>query len=109
MSILDKAKAHFLDAEIQSVDVPEWDLVIYWKPWTIAERQKVWGAIKASGRDTEISARVIITKALDKDGKNLFSIGDLRTLTTEVDFAVVERISALIMGVPASPEETEKN
>jgi len=109
MGVLDKAKEHFSSLEVQSIEVPEWDMTIYWKPWTIAERQKVWGPVKASGRDTEISARVLITKAMDRDGKNQFGLGDLRTLTHEVDFSVVERVSAAIMGVPATPEETEKN
>lgn len=109
MGILDQAKEHFASIETESVEVPEWGLTVYWKPWTIAERQKVWGPIKLSGKDTEISARVLITKALDKDQKNLFSLGDLRTLTHEVDFTVVERVSSLILGVPATPEETEKN
>lgn len=109
MGILDQAKQHFAEAEIESHEVPEWGLTVFWKPWTIAERQKVWGPIKLSGRDTEISARVLITKALDKDGNHLFGLGDLRTLTHDVGFAVVERISALIIGVPVTAEETEKN
>lgn len=109
MSILDKAKEHFSGLETQSLAVPEWDVEVYWRPWTIAERQKVWGAIKQSGRDTELPARVLIVKALDKDGKNLYSLGDLRALTHEVDFSVVERIATSILGVPVTAEETEKN
>lgn len=109
MGNLDKAKEHFSSLEVQSIDVPEWDQTVYWRPWNIAERQKVWGAVKQSGRETELSARVLITKALDKDGKNLYSVGDLRTLCHDVDFAVVERISAAIIGLPETAEEIEKN
>jgi len=109
MGSLEKAKEHFASLEMQSIDVPEWDEVIHWRPWNINERQKVWGAVRQSGRETELSARVLIVKALDKDGKLLYSTNDLRTLCYDVDFSVVERISAAIVGVQLSAEEIEKN
>lgn len=109
MSILEKAKEHFAAHEISSVAVPEWDATIYWKPWTVAERQRVYGAVKASGRDAELSARVLIAKALDRDGKPMFGLDDLRALTTSVDATVVERIALAIIGVAPTVEEAEKN
>lgn len=109
MSNLDKAREHFATAETASIDVTEWEVTIYWRPWTINDRQKVWGAIKASGREAELSARVLITKALDKDGKNLYSLADLRVLCHEVDSAVVERIAVAIIGTQPSEAEVEKN
>lgn len=109
MGVLDKAKEHFSTHEVSSVDVPEWDVTIFWKPWTVAERQKVYGAVKASGRDAELSARVLIAKALEKDGKPMFGLDDLRALTTSVDATVVERIALAIIGVQPTVEEAEKN
>lgn len=110
MSILEKAKEHFAAHEISSINVPEWDsATIYWKPWTVAERQRVYGAVKASGRDAELSARVLIAKALDRDGKPMFGLDDLRALTTSVDATVVERIALAIIGVAPTVEEAEKN
>lgn len=109
MGILDQAKEHFSGLETQSINVPEWGHEVYWRPWTISERQKVWGAIKQSGREAELSARVLITKALDRDGKNLYSIGDLRTLCHEVDSSVVERVALSIIGEQQSADDTLKN
>lgn len=109
MGILDQAKEHFSGLDTQTVDVAEWGHAVFWRPWTIAERQKVWGAIKQSGREAELSARVLIAKALDKDGKNLYSIADLRTLCHEVDGAVVERVALLIIGEQQSADDSLKN
>lgn len=109
MGILDRAKQHFSDIETQSLEVPEWDLTLYWRPWTVNERQKVWGAVKMSGKDTEISSRTLITKALDKDGKNLFGIGDLRALNSDVDFAVLERVAMAIIGIQPDEADVIKN
>jgi hypothetical protein len=109
MGILDQAKEHFSGLETQTVDVAEWGHAIFWRPWTIAERQKVWGAIKQSGREAELSARVLITKGLDKDGKNLYSLSDLRTLCHEVDSAVVERIALAIIGTEPTADDSLKN
>lgn len=109
MTILDKARDHFATIETKSLPVPEWDMTVYWRPWTVNERQKVWGAIKASGKEAELSARVLITKALDKDGKPIFGVNDLRTLCFEVDSAVVEQIALAIIGEPATAGDIEKN
>lgn len=109
MSVLDKAKEHFASLERRSLDVPEWDCTIFWTPWTVGERQKLWGQIKASGREAEINARAIILKAQDADGKPVFRIDDLKALTTSVDASVVERVGGEIIGVDASAADVEKN
>lgn len=109
MSILDKAREHFASIETQRLNVPEWDVSVYWRPWTVNERQKVWGAVKASGKEAELSARVLITKAQDVDGKPLYTLNDLRTLCFEVDSTVVERIALAMIGDPVSAVDLEKN
>ena len=109
MSILDQAKEHFASIETQSLEIPEWGLTVFWRPWTVNERQKVWGAIKQSGKEAELSARVLIAKALDKDLKNVFSVGDLRTLCFDVDSSVLERVALSIIGEQQSSDDTLKN
>lgn len=109
MGILDRAKEHFAALETKSLEVPEWEVTVYWRPWTVNERQKVMGAVKASGKDAEYSPRVLLAKALDVKGAPIFGKDDLRTLCFDVDSAVVERVAMAIIGEAATPEDTEKN
>lgn len=102
MGILDKAKEHFEAIETKNLHVPEWDITVHWRPWNLNERQRVFGAVQASGKQQELSARVLIAKAVDKDLKALFNLGDLRALTLEVESAIVDRIAVAIIGEPGA-------
>ena len=48
MSILDRAKTHFENIGIQSIDVPEWSdddgkpAIIYWNPINLYEKNKLF-------------------------------------------------------------------
>lgn len=108
-SILDKAKEHYAGIETKDVKIPEWGLTIFWRPWNLDEREKVWGAVKASGKDTQLSARVLITKALNAEGKRIFGLEHLRELCFEVDSAVVERVAMAIIGEQPAAEDIIKN
>lgn len=107
--LLERAKAHFVDQGRRSIDVPEWNQVIYWTPWTVAERQRLWNVVKATKREVEINARALIMKGEDKDGKKLFSLDDLSTLLSAVDSAIIDRIGLEMLGNDATVEQAEKN
>lgn len=109
MDILEKAKEHFASLAGGEIEVPEWGLTIYWRPFTGQDRSRLLAQVKASGNDGEINARCVILKAHDKDGKKCFDAGHLRALMTEVDPAIVDRIANMMMPALPTPEEAEKN
>lgn len=108
MDLAQRIKAHFQALPVGKVEVPEWGedgqpLVIYYRAPTVEERQKfVW----ARERDGEVaaSATVIVTKALDADGKKLFTIEHKRLFLKEADATVVLRIAHRMLLVPSVEE-----
>ena len=50
-------------------------LEIYWSPLTIAERESIVAKSGDSGTNDDFALNLMITKALDKDGKRLFQDG----------------------------------
>jgi hypothetical protein len=107
--LLERAKAHFSEQGRRSTHVSEWDTTIYWTPWTVSERQRLWNQVKGSKGEVEINARALIMKAEDKDGKNLFTRDNLMDLLNGVDAAVVDRIGLEMLGQDLTVEQAEKN
>ena len=113
MSILDRAKTHFENIGVQSIEVPEWKdedgkaSVIYWNPINLYEKNKLF---KKSDNlsDVSILADIVVMKALDQDGKKLFKLDDKMDLMTKVDSDVLSRIATAMVQVIA-PEEVKKN
>ena len=81
MKLIDRAKSHFESLGVQSMEIPEWKdednnpSVIYWNPITLSEKNKLF---KKSDNlnDVGILADIILMKAIDKDGKKLFTLED---------------------------------
>jgi len=71
-------------------------LSIYWNPLTIAERESIQ---KKSGTDdaNDFALALMIQKALDADGKRLFSDGDKPSLRREVEAAVLQEIQLAML------------
>ena len=113
MSILDRAKTHFENIGVQSIEVPEWKdedgkpTVIFWNPINLFEKNKLF---KKSDNmsDVSILADIVVMKALDKDGKKIFKLDDKMELMTKVDSDVLSRIATSMVQV-ISPEEVKKN
>lgn len=114
MSAIDRAKAHFTDYGIQSAEVPEWGepaegdapgkpLVIYWKPITLAEKQRLQAIGEAEGYVARL-ADCLIMKALDADGKKLYTLADKHALRHLVDPDVIARVVLRMMASPGVPE-----
>lgn len=60
-----------------------------------------------NSNESEVLAELIVMKALDEKGENLFTIDDKIALRTQVDANIIARIAAEIM-TPAAAE-IEKN
>lgn len=101
MSAIDRAVAHFDAQEVKSLSVEEWGdesgpLVIYAKPLTLNESQKLYRLSKKN--ELELLAYALIHKALDSDGEKMFTMDDKVKLLNSVDVAVLTKVGTWIMG-----------
>ena len=111
MSVIDRAKNHFENLGVQSIEVPEWKdnddkpTIIYWNPITLAEKNKL---LKVSGNlnDVSLLADILIMKALDKDGKKLFTLEDKIALMHKTDPDVLTSIANKMVAA-ISPDEVK--
>ena len=75
-------------------DGEETILEIYWNPLTIAEREAIVAKSTdgISSTNDEFALNLMITKALDKDGKRLFQDGHKASLRREINAGVLQDI-----------------
>ena len=108
MSVLDKAKQHMqasLANGMAKIKVPEWETEIYFKPAsTFAQEQKII-ELHSKGKLVEALVETLITKALDQEGKRMFSQADKPVLMREVDPEVIIKI----VGEMNEAKEAAKN
>lgn len=103
----ERARAHF--AARRSIEIPEWDVTIFWRPISGRDQEKIARAVKAKGAsDAEFAYRLLIEKAEDAAGSKLFDVGDLEDLKTNYDAMVIARIVGA-MTATLTLEEAEKN
>ena len=103
--ILDKAKEHFKAIDRKIIYVSEWDITIYSKPLTLADKRILTRNTKPD--DVTMFADVLILKAENKEGKKLYTLEDKQTLMRSVDPEIVARIAQQILDV-IPIEEWEK-
>ena len=72
-------------------------LEIYWNPLTIAEREMIVSKSGDSGTNDDFALNLMITKALDKDGKRLFQDGHKASLRREVNATILQDIQMAMM------------
>lgn len=93
--LLDKAKTHFaetISGELKEYYVEEWDETIYYKKGTnFAQESKVI-ELQNQGKTADALVQVLINRALDKDGKRVFSDHEKPALMNSVDPAVILKI-----------------
>jgi len=71
-------------------------LEIYWHPLTIAERESIQK--KSDSEDAnDFALSLMIEKALDKDGKRLFSDGERAALRRDLDASVLQEIQLAML------------
>ena len=113
MKLIDRAKSHFESLGLQSIEVPEWKdddgkpTKIFWNPITLAEKNRL---LKTTGNlnDVSLLADILIMKALDKDGKKMFSLEDKIPLMHKTDPDVLATIANKMVQA-ISPDEVKKN
>ena len=113
MSVIDRAKSHFESLGTQSMEVSEWKdddgnpTVIYWNPITLAEKKRLFQK-SDNLNDVGILADIILMKAIDKDGKKLFTLEDKIALMHKVDSDVLAKVATQIIQT-ITPDEVKKN
>lgn len=108
MKLIERISAHYSAPGVQSIEVPEWGeddkpMVIYWNPITLQEKQR----LATVGMDEGMVVRLVdalILKALDAEGKKLFTIEDKATLLRKADPEVVARVVVQMMASPGVKE-----
>ena len=105
--ILEKAKEHFKAIDRKIIDVPEWGIIVYAKPLTLADKRILTRNTKPD--DVTLFADVLILKAEDKTGNKIYSLEDKHTLMNLVDPEIVARIAQQILDVIPIEEWEKKN
>ena len=72
-------------------------LEIYWNPLTIAERESIIAKSGDSATSDDFALNLMITKALDEDGKRLFQDGHKASLRREVNAATLQDIQLAML------------
>lgn len=108
MAAIDRAKAHFTDLGVQQQEVPEWGeegkpLVVYWRPMTLAQKQKIQQIGERDGWVARL-ADALIMLATDDQGKPLFTIEHKHALRHNVDPDVLARVVTRMMASPGAAE-----
>lgn len=95
-SAIDKAKAHFRSVIDQGllgpIEVPEWDLKVYYRATISLAAQSEMIKLNQEGKQTEALVTMLITRALDEEGKPIFKKIDKLELMKAADPAVILRI-----------------
>ena len=86
-------------------------LKIYWNPLTIAERESIIAKSGDSATSDDFALNLMITKALDEDGKRLFQDGHKASLRREINAGVLQDIQLAMLnsGAEYKLEEAKAN
>ena len=84
-------------------------LEIYWNPLTIAERESIIAKSGDLASNDDFALNLMITKALDKNGKRLFQDGHKAELRREVNAGILQEIQLAMLnsGVEYKLEEAK--
>lgn len=107
MEAIDLVREHFNSLGTKRIDVPEWKLVIYSTPMTLAEKNRVYKKSVAS--DMDLLVDILIMKATDEAGKKLFTIEHRATLLNKADSNVVARVANEMISSDAPKADELKN
>lgn len=96
MTPIEKAKGHFREltsGQLRGpINVPEWDIDVYYSPVVSLATMSEAMELQQKGKMVEAFAALLQARALDSDGKALFTKSDRRTLVNAVDPAIINRI-----------------
>lgn len=105
---LSAAVAHFKSLGTPHLDIPEWvvdgaPMRVYWKPLTVDERASIF-----DGGVAKDDLEIVMMKAIDADGKKMFTLEDKPALKLSVAPQIISRIAVRMMALPTT-EQVEKN
>ena len=110
---IDSVINHFNEHEIRKIIVPEWKgkdgeaLTIYVTPFTLTEKQRVYN--RANVSDVGALVDLIIMKAKDEQGNNMFTIDEKQTFMVKADADVVARVAGEITSPDEPYDKKKKN
>ena len=110
MSVIDRVKDHFESKGINKFEVAEWGeegkpLVIYSKPFTLAEKRNLFKGAKND--DLSVLVDAIVLKAKDAEGNKIFKLDDKKVLLNNADPDVIARVATDMLN-SLSYEDAEK-
>jgi hypothetical protein len=103
MEAIDLVREHFNNLGTKRIEVPEWKLVIFSTPMTLAEKNRVYK--KSQNNDMDLLVDILIMKATDEHGAKLFTIEHKPTLLNKADSNVVGRIANAILAEGPRPDD----
>ena len=105
---IDRVRAHFDSiSTAKRIEVPEWGMTIFCTPVTLAEKNRLFG--KSAAGNLELLVDVLLLKATDEKGAQLFDISDRPTFLNRADSNVVGRVASEIMGTDSPKGDELKN
>ena len=110
--ILKQAQEHFkskLAGGLNKMTVPEWKTDVYYKPaYSFAVESKII-ELQQQGKTVEALVESIISKALDPEGKPMFTRMDKLTLMNEVDPTVMLKVASVLNSSTTEYDTVIKN
>lgn len=112
-AIITAAKVHFSErmSGIRCLTVPEWgDAKIYYKPSMNFRDQGAVLKLHGDNKPADAVIMTLILKAMDKDGKKLFTKSDMTEMSLHIDPEIVSRIvTEMSDDEPVTVEDAVKN
>ena len=84
--------------KLNQYHVDEWGMDVYYRNITTLKQEAKIVELSTQGKSVEALVEAVITKALDEDGKPLFTQYDKAALMNEADPAVILKLSRALNG-----------
>jgi|TARA_R110000744_G_scaffold200056_2_gene319148 hypothetical protein len=111
-NIKDNALKHYRDklsGELLSVYVPQWDGHIYYRDSINGKKQSLVMSLYAKDKHIEAMTMSLIVRAMDSEGKAIWSPKELSEVMREVDNTVINEIVSIITKDEPTVEEAKKS
>lgn len=89
----------------RSIQVPEWDVEIFFEPLTRAQMEEAMPKDNVERPSTTQSLFLLVHMAKDADGNKLFMQRDIEKLRTKADLGVLTRVEAFMWGTVLPTEK----
>ena len=97
-----------LDKQMGEVVVPEWDVTIFFKPMNLSQQNRIFKY--ANEGSLESLVETLLIRALDADGKRLFSNSNKKFFMEKASPSLIADVVAAMNDTPeATIEDARKN